>query len=319
MQAKTTARRAWTEADIGDLAGRTAVVTGANSGIGFQTALLLAAHGAHVVLACRDEGKALEAAGQITRAAPGADTEYRALDLADLASVRRFAAGCLDQHDGIDILVNNAGVSGGPYRRTTDGFERHFGTNHLGHFALAGLLLPALLTRPGARVVTVSSSVAAQGHIDPDDLQGERRYRWITAYSRSKLANLMFALELDRRAKAANAHLASVASHPGIAASELLTARQADAGRRRRPSEAILVSIQHMLGQPARQGAWPSLYAATHPDLAGGEYIGPSRRAHTRGSPAHVKIPERALDQGTSRHLWKISAELTGVQMDALA
>jgi NAD(P)-dependent dehydrogenase (short-subunit alcohol dehydrogenase family) len=319
MERKTASTRGWTDADIGDLAGSTAVVTGANSGIGFETALRLAAHGARVVLACRDRARGADSVGRITRAEPRASAEVRELDLADLSSVRQFAAGCLDEFDGIDILVNNAGVSGGLRLQTADGFERHLGTNHLGHFALTGLLLPGLLARPAARVVTVSSSVAAQARINHSDLHSQHRYRWIVAYAQSKLANLMFALELDRLARAGGVTLASIASHPGVADSQLMTDRYADWGRDRRPLDALLVSIQRTLGQPARKGAWPSLYAATYPGLGGGEYIGPGGLTHTRGRPAQVKIPPRALNQDTSRHLWETSAELTGVRFDALA
>jgi NAD(P)-dependent dehydrogenase (short-subunit alcohol dehydrogenase family) len=310
------AKRAWTAAVAGNLGGRTAVVTGANSGIGFETARLLAVHRARVILACRDKAKGLQASQKIERDQPGADVSYRMLDLADLASVRRFADERLAEHDGIDILVNNAGVMGGPRRETADGFESQLGTNHLGHFALTGLLLPALLARPGTRVITVSSSVASRGKIDFSDLQGER-YRWFAAYAQSKLANLMFALELDRRAKAARLGLASLASHPGAAASNIL-GKHADWGRPRRASEVVLAMVQSVTGQPTDKGALPSLYAATAPGLTGGEYVGPTGLAQMRGKPAQVAVPKRALDRDAARRLWQASAELTGVTFDSL-
>jgi NAD(P)-dependent dehydrogenase (short-subunit alcohol dehydrogenase family) len=315
----TGTKLAWTVRAIGDLSGRTAVVTGANSGVGFETARILAEHRASVILACRDKAKGMEASQKIKRAWPGAEARYQALDLADLASVRRFAEEFLAEHDSIDILVNNAGVMGGPRRQTADGFEGHIGTNHLGHFALTGLLLPALLTRSGARVITVSSSVASRGEIDFADLQCEQRYRWLAAYAQSKLANLLFALELDRRARAARLRLASLASHPGAAGSNLLVGKEEDWGRRRRPSEVVLAMVQSVTGQPADKGALPSLYAATAPGLTGGEYVGPNGLTHLRGRPAQVSLPKRACDPGTARRLWDTSAELTGVTFDSLA
>jgi NAD(P)-dependent dehydrogenase (short-subunit alcohol dehydrogenase family) len=307
------------EGAVAGLACRTAVVTGANSGVGFETALLLAARGARVVLACRDPGRGVAAQERIARAVPGADTESWPLDLADLASVGQFAArlasGALGQPPGIDILVNNAGLMGGPRRRTADGFEAHLGTNHLGHFALTGLLLPALLTRPGARVVTVTSNIAGQGRIDFGDLHRERRYRPFAAYAGSKLANLLFAIELDRRVRAVQAGLVSVASHPGAAVSNLLARGRPG---RRGVSGDLLATVQALTGQPARQAALTSVYAATAPGLTGGEYIGPDGLGHLRGRPARVRIPRRALDPVAARRLWEVSAELTAVHFDLL-
>jgi NAD(P)-dependent dehydrogenase (short-subunit alcohol dehydrogenase family) len=314
----TRTERAWTVEAIGDLGGRTAVVTGANSGVGFETARLLAENHARVLLACRDKAKGLEATHRIASARPGADVSFQALDLADLASVRRFAERLLATHDSIDILVNNAGVMGGPRRLTKDGFENHIGTNHLGHFALTGLLLPALVARPGARVITVSSSVASRGKIDFADLQSEQRYRWLAAYAQSKLANLMFALELDLRARAAHIPLVSLASHPGAAASNLLAGKENDWGRRRFPSEVLLALVQAVTGQATDRGALSSLHAATAPGLAGGEYIGPSGLAHLRGTPAQLPMPRQAREPDIATRLWGTSTELTGVTFDAL-
>jgi NAD(P)-dependent dehydrogenase (short-subunit alcohol dehydrogenase family) len=297
----------WSKAAVTDLGGRTAVVTGASSGIGFETARYLAAHGAHVVLACRDADRGLHAAQQLL----GARAEV--LDLADLASVRRFADRVLQRHHGIDILVNNAGIAGGPHRSTEDGFEAHLGTNHLGHFALTGLLLPALTARPGARVVTLTSSVAAQGRIDFSDLNAARKYRFVAAYAQSKLANNMFAVELDRRAKAAALTVASIAANPGIVRTSLLRDKRSRWGRRPRPAELAVVTIQRLFGQQPADGCRTSLYAALSPDLRGGEYIAPGGRGHSRGAPAPARPPAKALDPAVARQLWEISAELTGV------
>jgi NAD(P)-dependent dehydrogenase (short-subunit alcohol dehydrogenase family) len=241
-----------------------------------------------------------------------------ALDLAELDSVRRFADRVGRDHGGIDILVNNAGIAGGPRRSTVDGFEAHFGVNYLGHFALTGLLLPALLARPGARVVSVTSSVAAQGRIDFTDLGSERRYRFIAAYSRSKLANLMFAVELDRRAKAAGLTLVSTAVNPGIVTTSLLSQKRGQWGRGARPAELAVAALQRLLGQPPGDGCRTSLYAATAAELRGGEYIVPGGRGHRRGHPVAAPPPPRALDYETARRLWKASAALTEVTFTAL-
>ena len=211
----------WTTDDIPDLSGRTAVVTGANSGLGFESALALTRAGAEVVLACRDQTKGAEAADRITGLVPSATVSLVPLDLSDLSSVRAFAAVIGERYAGLDILLNNAGVMAIPRRETADGFEMQFGTNHLGHFALTGLLLDSLLARPGARVVTVSSAVAQVGRIRFDDLQGTAKYGKWSAYSQSKLANQLFTLELDRRASRAGLDLVSVAAHPGYAATNL--------------------------------------------------------------------------------------------------
>ena len=221
----------WTAVDIPDQTGRTAVVTGANSGLGLQTSRQLARFGAHVVLACRDKAtRAAEAMTFIRSKVPDASLSTAPLDLADLASVRTFAAATLDAHPSVDLLINNAGIMAVPYRRTADGFEGQFGTNHLGHFALTGLLLPALLATPGSRVVTVSSGAAAMGRMHFDDLQGEGRYhRWL-AYGQSKLANLLFAFELARRLAASGSAVVSAAAHPGYAATNLQSAGPREAG-----------------------------------------------------------------------------------------
>src|SRR6185437_2122952 len=310
-------RPGWTAADIPDLSARTAVVTGASSGTGYEIALGLAARGAHVVLASRDQGRTADAADRIRARAPGSRVEAQVLDLASLDSVRRFAGLLADRQAGLDILVNNAGIAGGPRRLTADGFEAHLGTNHLGHFALTGLLLPALLARPGARVVTMSTGLAAQAKIDFDDLHSERRYRMTAAYGQSKLAGLLFARELDRRARAAGARLASLATHPGVGRTGLLTGKRADWGRSRRGAETAVRLVQLVAAQPASRAALPALYQAADPAARGGSYVG--TRGHLRGEPAVTPLPPAALAADTAARLWQVSERLTGVSYGALS
>lgn len=305
----------WTAADIPNQAGKTAVVTGANSGIGFHTALKLARAGARVVLTARDQAKGETAIARIRLEVPRADVALRSLDLADLWSVRSFASQIIDRYGPVDLLVNNAGVMAVPERRTTaDGFELQLGTNHLGPFALTGLLLPALLARPGARVVTVSSINHRMGRIRFDDLQGERRYRPWRAYNQSKLANLLFALELDRRVRTRGLELVSVAAHPRISATNLQTAGPG-LGRFSLRARG-LAALARPLGQTPDRGALPSLYAATAPNVVGGGYYGPHGPGQTRGYPVRVRPARKALDEGAARRLWKGSEELTGVTFD---
>jgi NAD(P)-dependent dehydrogenase (short-subunit alcohol dehydrogenase family) len=290
-----------------DLTGRRAVVTGANSGLGFQIARELAAHGASVVLAVRDVGRGKEAARRIGESER---VEVRRLDLADLASVRAFADE-LPTDGGLDLLVNNAGVMALPRRTTRDGFEMQLGTNHLGHFALTGLLLPRLLEKPGARVVTMSSGAHAYGRIRFDNLQGDRHYqRWL-AYGQSKLANLLFAFELARRAALAEADLTSVAAHPGYAATNLQTQGARMENSR---AKAMLAELGNRLfAQSDAQGALPALYAATAPDVIGGEYFGPDGRSGARGFPTRAQTSRSARDPELAARLWSVSEELTGV------
>jgi NAD(P)-dependent dehydrogenase (short-subunit alcohol dehydrogenase family) len=290
----------WTAADMTDLSGKVAVVTGANSGIGFIAARELAAHGAKVVLAVRDaEGKGAAAAARMS-----GDVEVRRLDLADLSSVRTFAQG----FDGpLDLLVNNAGVMATPRRTTADGFELQFGTNHLGHFALTGLLLDRLR---GGRVTTVSSGAHNIGWMRFDDLMGERRYqRWL-AYGQSKLSNLLFAYELQRRADAAGFDLTSTAAHPGFAATNLQTAGPLLEGSK--PREVFARATNAVFAQSDEMGALPTLYAATE-DLPGGTYIGPDGFLEQRGHPKIVGSNGRSRDEESARRLWDVSEELTGV------
>src|SRR3954470_3449507 len=289
-----------------DLGGRRAVVTGANSGLGFQIARELALHGTSVVLAVRDVARGEEAAGRI---GAGERVEVRRLDLADLASVREFAAAGFE--DGLDLLVNNAGVMALPRRTTRDGFEMQLGTNHLGHFALTGLLLPALLKKPTARVVTMSSGAHAFGRINFDNLQGERRYqRWL-AYGQSKLANLLFAFELARRAALADVDLTSVAAHPGYAATNLQLQGARLEGSRLK--EVLAGAGNRLFAQSDAQGALPALYAATMPDVIGGEYFGPDGHSGMRGHPTRAQTTKAARDPELAERLWTVSEELTGV------
>jgi NAD(P)-dependent dehydrogenase (short-subunit alcohol dehydrogenase family) len=301
----------WTAADMPDQSGRTAIVTGANSGLGLATARELARAGAAVTLACRNTGKGEEAAGRIRAAVPGAALEVASLDLADLASVRDFAARTADRHERLDLLINNAGIMAAPRRLTRDGFESQFGTNHLGHFALTGLLLPALLKAPAPRVVTVSSHLHRRGTMRFDDLQGERKYRPWDAYAKSKLANLMFCFELQRRAAAADSVLLSLAAHPGYAATNL----QFAATDRFYEKAAGWIG-NRLFAQSADMGALPTLYAATMPDLPGGTYIGPGGRAEQRGHPKVVTAAGKAYDEQAWLRLWEVSEQLTGVRYE---
>jgi NAD(P)-dependent dehydrogenase (short-subunit alcohol dehydrogenase family) len=301
----------WTTKEIPDQSGRLAVVTGANSGLGLAVSRELARAGANVVLACRNTAKGAAAAEEIRSAAPGARVDVAALDLADLASVRAFATRLMDERDGPDLLVNNAGVMAPPYRKTADGFELQFGTNHLGHFALTGLLLSSLLARPEPRVVTVTSFAHRTGRMNFDDLGSERRYRRWAAYGQSKLANLLFCLELDRRARQARLPLRSVAAHPGYAATNLQSAGPSA------PQERVIFAVTNRLvAQSADMGALPLLYAATVSDLASGSFVGPGGWMEQRGHPKLVQPSRRARDAEAARRLWQVSEELTGVRFD---
>ena len=300
----------WTERDIPDQSGRLAVVTGGNSGLGLVTARELARAGAEVIIGSRDLAKGSAAAKEIKSAVPNARVDVLALDLADLSSVRAFASQVSKAHPAIDLLVNNAGVMAPPRRMTVDGFESQIGTNHLGHFALTGLLMDNLLARPEPRVVTVSSTAHRAGRINFDDLNGERSYNNWMAYSQSKLANLLFAFELDRRARAAGTALKSIAVHPGYAATNLQTAGPA------RFYERIGGQIGNVLvGQSADKGALPTLFAATAHDVQGGEFIGPDGFMEIRGNPKIVKARSAAYDEDVARRLWELSESLTGVRL----
>jgi NAD(P)-dependent dehydrogenase (short-subunit alcohol dehydrogenase family) len=302
----------WTVADMPDQSGRVAVVTGANSGIGLVAARELARAGAYVVMTVRDTERGEQAARQVR--ANGAAVEVMRLDLADLGSVGAFADAFAARHEGPDLLVNNAGVMALPHRRTADGFEMQLGTNHLGHFALTGRLLQGILRRRDPRVVTVSSNAHKGGRIKFDDLHSERRYmKWI-AYGQSKLANLLFAFELGRRARDAGMSLRSVAAHPGYAATNLQSAGPQMAGSKL--NERFMALLNRTVAQDDEHGALPTLYAATVEGLPSGSYVGPDGPFEMRGHPHLVTASGRAQDQQLARRLWEVSEELTGVRYD---
>jgi NAD(P)-dependent dehydrogenase (short-subunit alcohol dehydrogenase family) len=303
----------WTAEQIPDQSGRTAVVTGANSGLGLVCARELARHGAHVVLACRNAEKGAAAVAEIERAAPGAQVELAALDLGSLASVKAFAESFHSTHDGLDVLLNNAGVMAPPRRTTTDGYELQLGTNLLGHFALTARLLGAMEGRADARVVTLSSNAHKMGRIDFEDLQSERKYSRWRAYGQSKLADLQFALELDRRLRAAGSSTKSLAAHPGYAATNLQSAAVPTADR------LVMAVTNVFLAQSAERGAWPPLYAATEPGLEGGAYIGPDGIGEFRGHPRPVSPNRAARDEAVAARLWEVSEELTGARFELSA
>jgi NAD(P)-dependent dehydrogenase (short-subunit alcohol dehydrogenase family) len=291
--------------------GRIALVTGANSGIGLEAAIGLARAGAAVIAAARDPQRGEAAVRRIRAAAPGAVVGLQRLDLADLASVRAAAEEIAGRHDRLDLLVNNAGVMALPRRTTADGFEMQLGTNHLGHFALTGLLLDRLRAAPEARVVTISSGAHRAGRMRWDDLQGERRYqRWL-AYGQSKLANLLFAFELQRRADRAGLPLRSLAAHPGLSSTNLQTAGPLMQGQKLKARVSDVV--YRLVAQSAASGALPTLYAATM-DLPGGTYVGPDGPGEFWGSPHVVTANARAGDEEDARRLWSVSEDLTGVR-----
>jgi NAD(P)-dependent dehydrogenase (short-subunit alcohol dehydrogenase family) len=301
----------WGPDDIVDLTGRTILVTGANSGIGFETAVELAAHGGHVVLGCRDSARGNQAADRIVGNAPAASVEVLPIDLSDQESVRQAAGRFLNEHGRLDVLVNNAGVMGAPFRITADGFELQFATNHLGPFALTGLLLDLLLSTSGSRVVTVSSNVHRVGKLDFSNLQALDGgfNRWF-AYANTKLANLVFTYELDRRLRAADAATLAVAAHPGWAHTNLTTSGPSLDGPGARNRAAALA--RH-LGQTASSGALPVLYAATAPGVTGGQYFGPRGLAELAGHPVSVRSSRRSHRPDEGLALWEASEELTGV------
>jgi NAD(P)-dependent dehydrogenase (short-subunit alcohol dehydrogenase family) len=307
----------WNVEDIPDLSGKTIAVTGANSGLGYEASLQLAGKGAHVVLACRNPEKAGAALRSIRAAHPSASVEAMELDLASLASIRAFADALLAKHDSLHVLCNNAGVMALPQRRTADGFEMQFGTNHLGHFALTGLLLDRLLATPGARVVTQSSTFHRMGKMRFDDLQWERGYRKWLAYGQSKLANLLFAYELQRKLEAKKASLSSVACHPGYAATNLQLAGPQVA--QSSLMEKVWGLSNRLFAQSAAMGALPLLYAATASDVGGGDYIGPDQMGESWGHPKKVRSNARSQNRADAATLWGVSEKLTGVSYNALA
>jgi NAD(P)-dependent dehydrogenase (short-subunit alcohol dehydrogenase family) len=295
----------WTFDDIPDQSGRTAVVTGANTGIGFETALALARKGAHVTLACRSLEKGRAAVDRIVAAHPGAKVDLEPLDLSDLDSVAAFAKRFEDKHDRLDLLILNAGVMVPPESRTAQGFELQFGVNHLGHFALTGALLPLVRATDGARVVVVSSTAATRGEMDFDDLQFTRRgYQAWRAYGQSKLANQLFVRELQRRLRAVGSSVLVTAAHPGWTATDL------------QRSGWYMRLFNPIFGMKPPQGALTTLRAATDPDAAGSDYFGPHGLFQLRGYPRRVEMQERAKNDEDAARLWEVSEELTGVRYD---
>jgi NAD(P)-dependent dehydrogenase (short-subunit alcohol dehydrogenase family) len=306
----------WTAADIPDQTGTVALVTGANSGLGFETSRALAGKGARVLMACRNADKAAGAIKSIRDEHPAATVELLPLDLADLSSVRTAAKDALDRVDRLDLLVDNAGVMAIPYRTTADGFEMQFGTNHLGHFALTGLLIERLLDTDRSRVVIVSSNGHKFGKMHWDDLQSRKSYRKWLAYGQTKLSNLLFMRELQRRLSAAGSSTIAAAAHPGYASTHLSAVGPEMAGNA--VMKRLTSLSDRFVGQSAEIGALPQLYAATAPDVEGGDYFGPDGLMEQRGYPKRVGMSARARNEADARRLWQISEDLTGVAYDRL-
>jgi NAD(P)-dependent dehydrogenase (short-subunit alcohol dehydrogenase family) len=297
----------WTADQITDQSGRTFIVTGANSGLGFETARQLALHGGRVILATRNEARGLDAVARLKASQPDAAVEFRALDLADLESVRAFAAATVSDGIAVDVLINNAGVMYPPRRLTPQGFESQFATNHLGHFALTGLLFDTIRRGRDARVVTITSPEHKGGSIHFDDLNGERSYSPRTFYQQSKFANVLFGLELDRRLRAAGVPVKSVLAHPGYSNTNLQSSGPTGL------MNALMKISNPLFAQSAAMGALNELYAAVAPSAEGGKLYGPDGFGEMRGHPIEVEPAKSARNEETARRLWDLSEELTGV------
>ncbi len=305
----------WTADDIPSLEGKTAVITGANSGLGYYTARELARQGAHTIMACRSMERAESARGDILGELGDAPVEVMALDLADLASVRKFADAFHAKFDRLDLLINNAGIMAIPRRETRDGFEMQIGVNHLGHFALTGHLLESLRDADdGGRVVNVSSGAHQGGDIRFNDLHWRQKYSKWGAYAQSKLANLLFTYELQRRLDAADDNLISVAAHPGYAATNLQTAGPDMEGSTIK--RKFMEWANDLVAQSAEMGALPTLYAATETDVSGGDYYGPAGFMEMKGHPTKVESNKKSNDPERARRLWELSQRETGVEFD---
>ena len=296
----------WTHSDIANQAGKTVLITGANSGTGFETARELAGKNAKVIMAVRNLEKGNEAATKIKQAFPNADISVMKLDLSSLASVKKFAANFIAKHGKLDILINNAGVMVPPYSKTEDGFELQFGTNHLGHFALTGLLIGLLLKTENSRIVTMSSMAHKSGKVDFGDLHREKKYKKMESYGQSKVANLFFTYELQRKLESIGSKTIAVAAHPGWAVTNLSQYHKGFA------------LMAPLLGQSALQGAWPLLFAATDPTVKGGDYYGPKGFMEIKGHPKKVRSNAYSKNEQIAGQLWKKSVELTGVTFEGL-
>ncbi len=295
-------KKKWTEDDITDQSGKVVIITGANSGIGYEAARALAQENAKVILAVRNLDAGSAAVERITSETPTAKCEVMHLDLSSLKSVRSFVEAFRRKYEKLDRLINNAGVMIPPYSKTDDGFELQFGTNHLGHFALTGLLLDMILTTPDSRIVTVSSMAHRYGDITFDDLNREADYKPMPTYGQSKLANLLFTYELQRKLEEKKKSTIAVAAHPGWTATDL----QRHSG--------LINFFNRFFAQTPREGAWPTLYAATVEDVKGSDYFGPDGFYEMRGHPKKVESNDKSHDEAVARRLWSVSEELTGVR-----
>jgi NAD(P)-dependent dehydrogenase (short-subunit alcohol dehydrogenase family) len=298
----------WNTEQIGNLKGKDIIITGGSSGIGLEAAKVLAAKGASVTLGVRNEEKAKRVAAKILTENPGVTLSVMHLDLADLKSIKDFADRYRSNHDHLHVLISNAGVMIPPYRKTKNGFESQFGTNHLGHFALTAHLLPLLLETPHSRVVTTSSLAARKGKIHFDNLDGSQGYNPMKFYRQSKLANLLFALELQHRLGLAGALTISVACHPGISVSNLMSRGSG------KEANEVLKKMMRIVAQPAHKGALPTLYASTNADLKGGEYIGPDGPGNRKGNPVKTTEASQLFNTEIAERLWEVSEILTGVK-----
>jgi NAD(P)-dependent dehydrogenase (short-subunit alcohol dehydrogenase family) len=299
----------WTIENIGSLAGKRVIVTGGGSGIGFQAAKVLASKGAEVILAVRTLEKGQKALDKIIALDPSAKVCVMHLDLGDLKSIKSFAEEFSDKYNTLDLLINNAGVMVPPYKHTVDGFELQFGTNHLGHFALTGRLLPTLLDTPGSKIVTVSSIANRGAKIYFDNLDGSKGYNRMNFYRQSKFANLLFAVELNNRLKKSGANTISVVCHPGISSTNLTSMGSG------KESGKIIKFLFDLAAQPAENGALPTLFAATNTELKGGEYIGPDGSGNRKGNPVICSEVETLFKPDVAEKLWEVSEQLTGVNI----
>ncbi len=297
----------WTIESIGNLNGKRVIITGGASGIGFEAAKVLSAKGAQVIIAVRNIEKGQRALARIKADNPLADISLMNLDLANLASVREFAQEFTQKYKSLDLLINNAGVMIPPYQKTKDGFELQFGTNHLAHFALTGLLMPLLTLTPGSRVVTVSSIASRGAKIYFDNLDGSKGFSTMSFYRQSKFSNLLFGKELDYRLKQSGSNTKSIVCHPGVSATNLFMRGSGKEGGK------VMNFLLSLFAQPAHKGALPTLFAATNPQLQGGEYIGPDGVANFRGNPVISSEGDKLFKSDISQKLWKVSEQLTGV------